>query len=328
MAFVKETALDFLRRAHGQNRLAHAYLVSGPRGSGKRALAFDVARLVNGLGPEQDPAKLSEVSVIEPESKLRRIVIDQIRTLERVLQRRVAAGRRKVGLIFDADRLQPQAANAFLKTLEEPPAGSHLLLITAHPEMLLETILSRCIAVPLVCAGRQPLSDGQNRLLQSVQTFFRDHEPGLGPVFMLVRDLVELLQKAKTAIQDELEAALKRERAAYQQTTDAEDWLEAREVRYKALGESRYVQERFLLIDTLLQWWADVMRHQHGGAGLDLPELAADTAKLAVELPPNDVLRRVAALEALRENLNRNVHEALAIEVAFLNVFAPSEALR
>ena len=58
-------------------------------------------------------------------------------------------GRRKVVIISDADRLQPQAANAFLKTLEEPPKDSLLLLLSALPEALPDTILSRCIAIPL-----------------------------------------------------------------------------------------------------------------------------------------------------------------------------------
>ena len=84
----------------------------------------------------------------EPESKSRRIVIEQIRELEHALQMRSTNGRRKVVIISEADRLQPQAANAFLKTLEEPPSNSLLLLLTALPEALPDTIVSRCISIP------------------------------------------------------------------------------------------------------------------------------------------------------------------------------------
>ena len=80
-----------------------------------------------------------------PGSKSRRIVIDQIRGLEHALQMRAPDGRKKVAIISDADRLQPQAANAFLKTLEEPPNDSLLLLLSALPEALPDTILSRCL---------------------------------------------------------------------------------------------------------------------------------------------------------------------------------------
>ena len=60
---------------------------------------------------------------------------------------------RKVAIISDADRLRAEAANAFLKTLEEPPKDSLLLLLSALPEALPETILSRCIAIPLASDG-------------------------------------------------------------------------------------------------------------------------------------------------------------------------------
>src|SRR5207237_6964577 len=84
-----------------------------------------------------------DVFVTEPASRSRKIVVDQIRGLERALQLRTAGNRKKIGIIRDADRMQTQAANAFLKTLEEPPQNSLLLLLTALPEALPETIVSR-----------------------------------------------------------------------------------------------------------------------------------------------------------------------------------------
>src|SRR4029453_17600349 len=159
MAFSRTTALEYLRRAHEQNRLAHAYLISGPLGSGKQELAADLASLVNST-PVGDvfSAKAREIFVARPESKSRRIVIEQIRDLEHALQMRVTNARRKVAIISDADRLQPQAANAFLKTLEEPPKDSLLLLLSALPEALPDTILSRCIAIPLARDGQPQAS--------------------------------------------------------------------------------------------------------------------------------------------------------------------------
>src|SRR2546426_9026615 len=117
MAFSPETALKYLQRAHEQNRLAHAYLISGPAESGKQTLATNLAQLINKTSTPNG----SGVFRVDPESKSRRIVIDQIRELEHSLQLRATEGRRKIVVISEADRLQPQAANAFLKTLEEPP---------------------------------------------------------------------------------------------------------------------------------------------------------------------------------------------------------------
>src|SRR5205823_7101062 len=132
MALPRATALEFLRRAYEQNRLAHAYLITGPPASGKEVLAAELASLVNGT-PANDvfSAKAREIFVARPESKSRRIVTAQIRALEHALQIRTTASRRKVAIISDADRLQTEAANAFLKTLEEPPKDSLLLLLSA-----------------------------------------------------------------------------------------------------------------------------------------------------------------------------------------------------
>src|SRR6266567_7944183 len=167
MAFSHTAALEYLRRAYEQNRLAHAYLISGSPGSGKRFLAAELASLVNGTKPGDGfSASARESSVAEPESKSRRIVIEQVRALEHALQMRATAGRRKVAIIAEADRLQPQAANAFLKTLEEPPKDSLLLLLSALPEALPDTIVSRCVAVPLAAKEKVALSDEEKELIE------------------------------------------------------------------------------------------------------------------------------------------------------------------
>jgi hypothetical protein len=70
-----------------------------------------------------------------------------------------------------------------------------------------------------------------------------------------------------------------------------------------------------------LQWWGDVLRRQHGSEVLDFPGYAEATGELATRFSTGEVLRRVTALEGLRENFNRNVQEQLAIEVAFLKAF-------
>lgn len=320
MAFSKTAAFDFLRRAHQQNRFAHAYLITGPVGSGKRELASRLAALINDLPPGEEPLKHPDVHTAEPESKSRRIVIEQIRELEKELQMCSTRGGKKVGIIFEADRLQIQASNAFLKTLEEPPKNSLLLLTSAQPETLPETILSRCIAVPLSAIARDD-SPLEKQLLKILQDYFQTNATGLPQIYGLVRRCTQLLQETRQQIQSEHDAELKNEETLYKQTTDGE-WLDDRENYYKALTESRYIQHRFELVDTLLQWWADVLRHQQGCARLDQPGFAADTARIATRFSTQQVLQRIGHLEELRENFNRNVQEPLAIEVAFLKAFA------
>src|SRR5438876_11998365 len=166
MAFSSESALEYLRRAHQRDRIAHAYLISGAPGSGKRTLAANFAGLMNGTKPSDVfSTGAREVFIAEPESKSRRIVTGQVRNLEHALQMRSPTGRRKVAIISEADRLQPQAANAFLKTLEEPPNNSLLLLLSALPEVLPDTIISRCIEIQLAPSDQSPPSEEETHLV-------------------------------------------------------------------------------------------------------------------------------------------------------------------
>lgn len=322
---VLSEAMAVLQRAAAQQRLAHAYLITGPEGSGTRELTTALCRIL--IPDAAETLEHPDIHTVAPESKSRRIVIDQMRELERELQMRSFLGGKKVGIIFDADRLQPQAANAFLKTLEEPPAGTHLLLVSAYPDQLLETILSRCIEVPLQAVQKPALTPRQEQLADLLaEAEMRSAQQNLPGVFRMVRDFQRLLAEAKESAREETEGELKKEEARYKQIVDAK-WLDEREEHYKALSEARYIRERALLIDVLEQWWADILRHQAFGvddAGplLDLPRHAGVTAAVAARHAPHEAIRRASALDRLREYLgSAGIQEALAIEVVFLNAF-------
>jgi DNA polymerase-3 subunit delta' len=321
MAFSAEQALTLLRKAQANDRLAHAYLITGPVGSGTREVAAGLAGIL--VGETDDPLRHSDVHIAEPESKSRRITIDQVRELERSLQMRSLRGGRKVVILFDADRLVEAAANAFLKTLEEPPRNSHILLVSNFPETLLETILSRCIEIPLVPGARRGLTERQRRLAESLRRHSAIARPELPQIFTLVREVQALMAEAKEAISDETEAACKTEARRYREASGVDGgWIEDREDFHKALAEARYRNERGVLVDTLESWWADVLRQQQNAAHLDLPEFSADTATLAQRLTVSNVIERAAAIGGLRENFGRNVQEQLAVEVAFMDAFA------
>lgn len=322
MAFSHAAALDLLRRAESQDRLSHACLFCGPPGAGKRELAAQIAALATRQpAGSATPLAHPDIHIAEPESKSRRIVIAQVRELERELQMRASQAGKKVGIIFDADRLMPQASNAFLKTLEEPPANSLLILVTAEPELLLDTIISRCVVVTLTGPAGQALTPAQDRLLDVMRGFFKTEHAGVGPALLFIREFMRLLGDVKAEILGANDDQWKAEEKRYRNSAGS-DWADSREDYYTALGESRYRLERARLIDTLLRWWADVLRHQHGAARLDFAGCAADTARLAGSLTTPQVLRRIAALEQLREHLDKPVHEALAVEVALMDAFA------
>lgn len=321
MVFTRGGALEYLSRAHERGRLAHAYLISGPSGSGKRALASDLSNLVTG-GNSADVFASQPLGVFlaEPESKSRRIVIDQVRALEHALQMRSVNGSRKVAIIADADRLQPQAANAFLKTLEEPPNDSLLLLLSAMPEVLPDTVLSRCIAVPLAAEEKVELSSEERELVELLGSVATPGAQGVQNAYRLSRGFHSLLAQLREAIQEGNAAALKRDETRYKNTTDGA-WLDDREDYYKALTESQYVRKRSRLVEILFLWWSDVLRANTGVARREFPTATKQTEALAKKLKAAEILRRIRRLEEMRDHLGRNIQEALAVEVAFLSVF-------
>jgi len=319
------TAFEYLRRAHQQNRLAHAYLITGPLGSGKELLAADLASLVNGTPAKNVfSAKARDIFVARPESKSRRIVIAQIRDLEHALQMRASNGRCKVAIIPDADRLQTEAANAFLKTLEEPPKDSLLLLLSALPEALPETILSRCIAIQLEPNGRPQRRNEEEKLVKLLQLASHEKSWTVQFAYGLAQEFQRLLRGVREEVKCEIDEALKQEQMRYKDATDGA-WLEEREEYYKALTESLYLQRRAGLLETLFAWWTDVLRENKAVAQRNLPWARKETAALATRFGSAEILKRIRSLEELRDHLARNVHEALAIEVAFLTIFTEAE---
>ena len=320
MAFSPETALNYLRRAHNQNRLGHAYLVSGPPGSGKRDLAAQLTNLVNGTeAGDVFSTQAREVFVAEPESKSRQIVIEQIRALEHALQMRAQSAQRKVAIIGDADRMNAKAANAFLKTLEEPPANSLLLLLTTLPQALPDTILSRCISIPLASNEPSRLEE-QRQLLDLLGQISQRKSWNIETAYGVTQGLHRLLGSIREQIKRKNEEAQKAEEARYKNSTDGA-WLEDREDYYKALTESQYIQRRAHVLEVVFLWWTDVLRAKTGVKTSEFPEFKKEIASLAERFRTPEILKRLRRLEEMRGHLAYNIQEALALEVAFLKVF-------
>jgi DNA polymerase-3 subunit delta' len=170
-----ERAKEVLRRMLRQGRVPGALLFAGEEGLGKKLFAVELARALNcrsregveacgacpacarigkfDLPPADDKeehkkvrwSEHRDVGMIVPYN--RNILVDAVRELERECNFRPAEGAARVFLIEDADSLNEAASNALLKTLEEAPPTTHLILITSRPAALLPTIRSRCQAV-------------------------------------------------------------------------------------------------------------------------------------------------------------------------------------
>ena len=145
------------RLARDWAALPHALLLTGPRGLGKRAFGLRLARTLLCARPAGDgpcgtckSCQLANAGghpdflALAPLEDARQIVVDQVRELIAYMAMKPHTAARKAVLIAPAEALNPNAANALLKVLEEPPAGNHLLLVTAVPGNLPATVRSRC----------------------------------------------------------------------------------------------------------------------------------------------------------------------------------------
>lgn len=161
--------LLILKRALAHKTLAHAYLFSGDAGIGKKMSAFALAAAVNcpeaggdgGCGGCPSCRKVAAAS--HPDVHLvvadgDEIKIDQIRQIQSDLSLRPFEGTRKVLIMDGAERMNAAAANAFLKTLEEPPGETLIILISAMPQSLLSTIRSRCQEIRFLPLSRRTLA--------------------------------------------------------------------------------------------------------------------------------------------------------------------------
>jgi len=323
MPLAAPDALALLIQAHANSRLAHAFLVTGPQGSGKRQLALGLCSHLLHCKPEAASSH-PDVHVLAPESKSRRIVVEQIRELESALRMHSQKGGHKVALIYDADRMMPQAANAFLKTLEEPPQKTHILLLSEHPEQLLETILSRCVSVQLRSLEKPPRSAAETAVTDLLGRFYATRKPDLQGGLWLAQQFQQLLSETKTQIQSTAAATFKAEEKQYKQTVDPK-WLEQLEETHAARTEAAYVNERTRMLELLEAFWADVLLQQHGQPARHLEECQTHSSRLAVALSRDEILRKVEVVAAMRGQLGMSgVNEPLALEYGILNAFGPS----
>jgi DNA polymerase-3 subunit delta' len=334
-----------LRNTARAGRLAHAYLITGPDQSGRRTLALDVARAVNctpapdlfGVAKDRPCGECpqcvritrglhADVRVINAdtqteegrrpadggEARHKQVRIEHVRDIERQASLKPFEGRSRVFVIDGVETLSQEAANAILKTLEEPPPDVLIILVALSASTLPQTVVSRCQLVELrpVAAEviERALLERFNAAPEQARTLARlaRGRPGW----------------AVAALQDP--ATLDRQTQAAQRILAAlTGGLEARFRYARELGESFWRRRDDVLteMDMWLDWWRDVALARNGlerfVTNVDwLPALTA------VGLTLNDAAISTGAETVARtkRSLEANAIPRLALEVMMLDL--------
>jgi DNA polymerase-3 subunit delta' len=329
-------AIELLQRSLTRGRLGHAYLFSGDQLEQLEGLARTLAKTLNcqdpvriGNGPACDSCdeclscrKIdhdthADIHWARPESKSRIITVEQMRELMRQVQLKPTEAAHKVAVISGADRLNPQAANAFLKTLEEPPANSILVLLSTEPSRILETILSRCLRLNCFGNSRRQLDAAEAEWLGKFGALAAGEQKSMLGRYRLLDAVLQRLAEIRAGVDEKLTAS-----SPLEKYDDLESDLRGKwEDELTAAIEAEYRRRRADLLRLVQAWLRDIW----------LRTLAAGETLLAFPNVPGAeaVARRISArqasenlmtLEQIQRLLHTNVQESLALEVGLLKL--------
>jgi DNA polymerase-3 subunit delta' len=327
--------VELLQRSLARGRLGHAYLFAGDQLEELESLARTLAKTLNcqkpvktgGVATDCCDACLScrkidhdthaDVHWARPESKSRIVTVEQTRELMREIQLKPTEAEYKVAIIAGADRLNVQAANAFLKTLEEPPGKSVLILLSTEPQRILETILSRCLRLNFFGEGVHSLDAAQAEWLARFGALAADGQKSLLDRYRLLDALLQKLGEIRSHVEESLTA-----RSPLQRYDEVEkDLREKWEDELAAAVEAEYRRQRADLL-VLVQWWLrDVWLHTLavGRELLNFPKIAGAEI-VAQRISSRQALENLQTLEQTQRLLHTNVQEALALEVGLLKL--------
>jgi DNA polymerase-3 subunit delta' len=269
----------------------------------------------------------ADVHWIRPESKSRTISVAQMRDLMRDINLKPTEAEYKVASLVAADRLNVQGANAFLKTLEEPPPRSVLILLSTEPQRLLETIISRCLRLNFAGDGPRPLAPAEMEWLAAFSEMASAEEKSLISRYRLMDVLLQKLNAMKTAVEESLTA-----KSPLQRYDDVEkDLRDKWEDELTASIEAEYRRQRTDLLAIVQRWLRDVWlmaiassRNAEPGTRntselLNFPELTG-TQRVAARITAKDAVENLQIIEGTQRLLHTNVQEALALEVGLLKL--------
>jgi DNA polymerase III subunit delta' len=327
--------VELLQRSLARGRLGHAYLFAGDSLEELELLARTLAKTLNC----ENPVKISgtatdccdeclscrkiengnhaDIHWARPESKSRIITVEQTRELMQQIQLKPTEAQHKVAIIVGADRLNVQAANAFLKTLEEPPANSVLILLSTEPSRILETILSRCLRLNFFGDGKRELDSAEAEWLEKFGALAAAEQKSLLGRYRLLDVLLQKLGEIRARVDENLTA-----RSPLEKYDDVEKNLRDKwEDELTAGIEAEYRRRRADLLLLVQFWLRDIWLHTlaAGNELLNFPKISGAEI-VARRISSRQAQENLQTLEQVQRMLHTNVQEALALEVSLLKL--------
>ncbi|MBO9311198.1 MAG: DNA polymerase III subunit delta' [Chloroflexus sp.] len=329
-----EWAIEQLRSNIRTQRVAHAYLFAGPSGIGKSLLALRMAqallceeqtgdpclqcRTCRRIERESHPdvrvasmATQASAAKAEEAARQKELKIATIREWQRDLALRPYEASRRILILYDAERLSEEAANAMLKTLEEPPDYATLLLV-AHSNDLLPTIVSRCRVLRLRPLPREQVAAalrarGASPDQADILAAWSDGR--IGWAINLMNDPV-----AQTTRRERLDVFIGLHKA---DLITALQWAEQRAKEYRA-GDQATVLE---WLELWQSWWRDMLFITAGCAeAITNIDRRAELTMLAQQIPPTAAFAFLQKIITVSQQLNENVNPQLALEHLVLHL--------
>jgi DNA polymerase-3 subunit delta' len=315
-------AVDLLKNHLANGRMQHAYLFSGPQGIGRRTLALRLTQAINCSEPPRPGQPCGEcrncelienmrhpdLSIIQADKVGGNLKVDQIREVQHSLSLSPYQAEYRVAVLLRFEEANPSAANALLKTLEEPPSQVVMMLTAQDPESLLPTIVSRCELIRL-----RPLSLDQ--VAEGLQTQF-----GVPPEDARLLAHISGGRPGRALL-------------FHQDTSLLEmrgGWLEDHQ---KLLSANRVERFRYVealakdkdSIEAVLQVWSSFWRDVllvNTGSSVPVTNIdwKADIESLAGQVNTEKVMAMVKAIENSNQLINRNVNTRLTLEVLMLDL--------